>query len=54
MYTALTGEVLPGKVEAVAQGNAVGRGPVIVEFLPSGIDLIKKQALGSFLVPLES
>ena len=46
LYSTLTGECLPGTTEAVAEGNALGRGPVVVEFQQSGIDLIKKQALG--------
>ncbi|KAK9785975.1 hypothetical protein WJX73_007453 [Symbiochloris irregularis] len=44
LYTALTGGQLPGEVHAVAQGNALGRGPLVFELRQSGIRLIRKQA----------
>ena len=46
LYTALTGGHLPGTVEAVAQGNALGKGPLVFELYKSGIDLIHKHAAG--------
>lgn len=46
LYTALTGHRLPGKIEAIAEGNALGKGPVVFELFQSGIRLIRKQAAG--------
>lgn len=46
MYTALTGVSLPGQGAAVAEGNAMGKGPVVFELYQSGVKLIRKQALG--------
>ena len=46
LYTALTGEQLPGHVHAQAQGNALGKGPLVFELYQSGIRLIRKQAAG--------
>lgn len=46
LYSAMTGESLPGIMEAVAEGNAMGRGPVVVEFKQNGINLIRRKALG--------
>ena len=47
LYQALTGVQLPGKVEAVAEGNALGKGPIIFELYQSGISLIRKRAAGN-------
>ena len=46
LYTALTAGHLPGHVEAVAQGNALGKGPLVFELYKSGIDLIRRHAAG--------
>lgn len=46
MYTALTGVVLPGHSMAIAEGNAMGKGPVVFELYQSGIKLIHKKAAG--------
>ena len=48
LYTALTGECMPGQATAVAEGNAMGKGPVVFELYESGIKLIRKQAAGEF------
>ena len=52
LYSALTGERLPGSLEAIAEGNALGRGPVVVEFTQNGMDLIRRKALGISLLLL--
>lgn len=44
MYTALTGARLPGHSTAVAEGNAMGKGPVVFELYQSGVKLIHKKA----------
>ena len=46
LYTAMTGLQLPGHVHAVAEGNALGKGPVVFELHRSGVELIRKQAAG--------
>jgi len=46
LYTALTGECMPGQAKAIAEGNAMGKGPVVFELYQSGIKLIRKQAAG--------
>lgn len=46
MYTALTGVILPGQSTAIAEGNAMGKGPVVFELYQSGIKLIHKKAAG--------
>lgn len=46
MYTALTGVILPGHSTAIAEGNAMGKGPVVFELYQSGIKLIHKKAAG--------
>ncbi|WIA16848.1 hypothetical protein OEZ85_013781 [Tetradesmus obliquus] len=37
LYSALTGEELPGTTDAVAQGNALGKGPVLFCFSAKGL-----------------
>ena len=45
LYHALTGCHLPGgRLEGVAEGNALGRGPVIFEVNASAIDIVRKLA----------
>lgn len=46
LYTALTGECMPGHTAAIAEGNAMGKGPVVFELFQSGIKLVRKQAAG--------
>ena len=54
LYTALTGQVLPGCVKAIAEGNALGKGPVVFELFQSGINLIRTQAAGIAAYPSDS
>ena len=45
LYHSLTGEHLPGgRLEAVAEGNALGKGPVVFEVHQSAIEIIRKLA----------
>lgn len=45
LYHALTGQHLPGgRLEAVAEGNALGKGPVVFEVHYSAIDIVRKLA----------
>ena len=45
LYTALTDEHLPGgRLEARAEGNALGKGPVVFEVHRSAIEIIRKLA----------
>ena len=49
LYTALTGEHLPGgggAVRAMAECNALGRGPVVFEMAQAGIAAIRRKAAG--------
>lgn len=47
LYTALTGAHLPGGVvNAVAEGNALGKGPVVFEFKQSSIRWVRRCAAG--------
>lgn len=48
MYTALTGNVLPGHSSAIAEGNAMGKGPVVFELYQSGVKLIHRKAAGGW------
>ncbi len=43
---ALTGERMPGGAVAMAEGNALGKGPVIFHLFDSGIEYIRSQAAG--------
>jgi hypothetical protein len=48
LYHAMTGEHLPGgRLEAVAEGNALGKGPVVFEVHHTAIDVIRKLAAGA-------
>ena len=43
LYSALTDEHLPGgRLEARAEGNALGKGPVVFEVHRSAIEIIRK------------
>lgn len=43
LFHALTGEHLPGgRLEAMAEGNALGKGPVVFEVHQSAIELIRR------------
>ncbi len=45
LYHALTDEHLPGgRLEARAEGNALGKGPVVFEVHQSAIEIIRKLA----------
>lgn len=45
LFHALTGEHLPGgRLEAVAEGNALGKGPVVFEVHQSAIEIIRQLA----------
>ena len=45
LYTALTDEHLPGgRLEARAEGNALGKGPVVFEVHQSAVEIIRKLA----------
>ena len=45
LYHALTGCRLPGgRLEAIAEGNALGRGPVVFEVNASAIDIVRSLA----------
>ena len=45
LYHALTGEHLPGgRLEGTAEGNALGKGPVVFEVHQSAIEIIRKLA----------
>ena len=46
MYSALTGVVLPGHSTAIAEGNAMGKGPVVFELYQTGVKLIRRKAAG--------
>lgn len=46
MLKALTGSHMPGKSLVIAEGNSLGRGPVIFHLSPSGIAMIRKHAAG--------
>lgn len=46
LYVALTGERMPGGAVAMAEGNALGKGPVIFHLFDSGIELIRRKAAG--------
>ena len=53
LYHALTGCDLPGgRLEGVAEGNALGRGPVVFEVHASAIDIIRKLSARARLLPL--
>lgn len=39
-----TGESLAGRAVAIAEGNALGKGPVVFELPPSGIALVRARA----------
>ena len=42
LYTALTGEKLPGSCRMVAQGNTLGKGPQLLRFPQRGLELLRK------------
>ncbi|KAK9861042.1 hypothetical protein WJX84_008386, partial [Apatococcus fuscideae] len=44
LLKALTGSHMPGKSLVIAEGNSLGRGPVIFHLSPSGIAMIRKHA----------
>lgn len=45
LFHALTGEHLPGgRLEAMAEGNALGKGPVVFEVHQSAIEIIRRLA----------
>ncbi len=46
LFVALTGERMPGGAVAMAEGNALGKGPVIFHLFDSGIEYIRGQAAG--------
>lgn len=46
LFVALTGERMPGGAVAMAEGNALGKGPVVFHLFDSGIDYIRGQAAG--------
>lgn len=46
LLKALTGSHMPGKSLVIAEGNSLGRGPVIFHLSPSGIAMIRKHAAG--------
>ena len=46
LFVALTGERMPGGAVAMAEGNALGKGPVIFHLFDSGIEYIRSQAAG--------
>ncbi|KAF8065728.1 NHX8 [Scenedesmus sp. PABB004] len=46
LYAALTGEALPGTTAAVAQGNALGKGPVLFCFGAKGLRKLSALAAG--------
>ena len=46
LFVALTGERMPGGAVAMAEGNALGKGPVIFHLFDSGIELIRRKAAG--------
>ena len=46
LYSALTDGGLSSYSEAVAQGNGLGKGPLVFELYRSGVDLIRQQAAG--------
>ena len=48
LYVALTGERSPGGSVAMAEGNALGKGPVIFHLYDSGIAYIRQRAAGTF------
>ena len=39
-----TGESLAGRAVAIAEGNALGKGPVVFELPPNGIALVRARA----------
>jgi len=43
-FSALTGESLAGRAVAIAEGNALGKGPVVFELPPAGIANIRDRA----------
>ena len=47
LYSALTDGSLAAYSEAVAQGNGLGKGPLVFELYRSGVDLIRQQAAGA-------
>ena len=47
LYVALTGERMPGGAVAMAEGNALGKGPVIFHLFDSGIEYIRNKAAGN-------
>ncbi len=47
MLRALTGSHMPGKSLVIAEGNSLGRGPVMFHLSPSGIAMIRKHAAGT-------
>ena len=47
LYVALTGERSPGGSVAMAEGNALGKGPVIFHLYDSGIAYIRQRAAGT-------
>lgn len=49
LFVALTGERMPGGAVAMAEGNALGKGPVIFHLFDSGIDYIRSQAAGEVI-----
>lgn len=46
LFVALTGERMPGGAVAMAEGNALGKGPVVFHLFDSGIEYIRSQAAG--------
>lgn len=55
LYHALTGCHLPGgRLEGVAEGNALGRGPVVFEVHASAIALIRKLAARACSCPMNA
>ncbi len=45
LYHALTGAHLPGgRLEATAEGNALGKGPVVFEVHQSAVEIIRRLA----------
>ena len=52
LFAALTGKRMPGGAVALAEGNALGKGPVVFHLFDSGIEYIRNQAAGD--IPLSS
>ena len=52
LFVALTGHRMPGGAVALAEGNALGKGPVVFHLFDSGIQYIRNQAASEYPLPL--